>query len=82
MTPVDNLRLQTRIGLRLRPVRRCGRVAEGGGLLMRLLPSLGVSLSGVSPLFAEVSTSAQTLISGRIPAYPRVSGANFGANAG
>jgi hypothetical protein len=32
---LDNLRLPTRIGRRLRPARRCGRVAEGGGLLNR-----------------------------------------------
>jgi hypothetical protein len=34
-TFLDNLRLPTRIGLRLIPARRCGRVAEGGGLLNR-----------------------------------------------
>ena len=32
---LDNLRLATRIGFRLIPARRCGRVAEGGGLLNR-----------------------------------------------
>ena len=32
---LDNPRLATRIGFRLIPARRCGRVAEGGGLLNR-----------------------------------------------
>ena len=32
---LDNLRLATRIGLRPIAARRCGRVAEGGGLLNR-----------------------------------------------
>ena len=32
---LENLRLATRIGLRLIAARRCGRVAEGGGLLNR-----------------------------------------------
>ena len=32
---LDNLRVPTRIGFRLIPARRCGLVAEGGGLLNR-----------------------------------------------